>query len=329
MATNQTRGDSFIHSVVCSHPTTPTTGAPVRWGYFTGVALTDEGEGGNGATTTTVDFGPKEWDLSVKGVNDSGNSAVAAGDMIYYTDADTPPLSKKQAAGYLFGIAQEAVGSGQTATIRVVKVISPGGGALGTGTVSATNLASDAVTTVKILDDNVTAAKLTDTLATGFIPLDITQLRIIAGNVIGNTTEGMLLDGNTAPSLQRVNSSTDKALRVIWAASSSIECQFPPIPKPPDMDGTAELRVHLMIGKDTNTDNAVTIDVQMFDGVGDTEAGAATAAIATATLSEYSAAIAHGDLAEHPGFLNVSLVPGTHTTDAIWLYAAWVEYTRK
>lgn len=328
MATNMTRDDIYRVPVVCSDPTTPTSGAPVRYGLLTGVALVDEGDGGNAATETTVDFGPREWDLSVKGINDSGNSAVAKGDAIFYVDADTPKLSKKS-SGYFFGIASETVGSGQTATIRVMHVPSPGAGTLGSGTVGATNLATDSVTTVKIADDQVTAAKLTDTLATGFIPLDITQLRIIAANVIGNTTEGMLLDGNTAPSLQRVNSATDKALRVIWASSSSIEVQFPPVPKPPDLDGTADLTVHLMMGKDTNTDNTVTVDVQIFDGVGDTEAGSATAALAAAALAEYSGTILAADLGEHPGFLNISLVPGAHTTDAIWLYAAWIEYARK
>jgi hypothetical protein len=243
-------------------------------------------------------------------------------------DADTPKLSKKT-AGYFFGFALETVGSGSTATIKVLHIPSPGGGTLGSGSVTATELAAGSVETSELASNAVTAAKLTATLATGFIPLDIASLRIIASDVIGNTSEGMLLDGNTAPSLQRVNSATDKALRVIWAASSSVECQFPPVPKPADLDGAVQLEVHLMVGKDTNTDNTVTIDVQMFDGVGDTEAGAATAALATATLTEYSAAIAAGDLAEAPGFLNISLIPGTHTADAIWLYAAWIEYTRK
>lgn len=328
MATNMTRDDIYRVPVVCSDPTTPASGGPVRYGMLTGVALVDEAAGGNITGETTVDFGPREWKLSVKGVNDSGNSAVAKGDAIFYVDADTPKLSKKS-SGYFFGIASEAVTSGATATIKVMHVPSPGAGTLGSGTVGATNLATDSVTTVKIADDQVTAAKLTNTMAIGFIPLDITSLRIIAANVIGNTTEGMLLDGNTAPSLQRVNSATDKAIRVIWAASSSIECQFPPVPKPPDLDGTADLTIHLMMGKDTNTDNTVTVDVQVFDGVGDTEAGSATAALAAAALAEYSGTILAADLAEHPGFLNISLIPGTHTTDAIWLYAAWIEYARK
>ena len=335
MATNETRDfmGVWFKSVICSDPTTPAAGDPIRCGVETGIALTNESAAGtdlsgNATGYTSVNVGPFRAKFSCKGINDSGNSAIADGDTIYYVDADTPKLSKK-AAGYFFGLARGIVTSGSTTTIEVDHIPSPGAGTLGTGTVGSTQLADLGVATGDIADNAVTAGKLTATLGTGFIPLDIGSLRIIASNVIGNTTEGMLLDGNTAPSLQRVNAATDKALRVIWAASSSIECQFPPVAKPPDLDGTADLTVHMMIGKDTNTDNTVTIDVQMFDGVGDTEAGSATAALATATLTEYIGTILAADLAEHPGFLNISLVPGTHTTDAIWLYAAWVEYTRK
>lgn len=163
----------------------------------------------------------------------------------------------------------------------------------------------------------------------GHIPLDITSLRIIASDVIGNTTEGMLLDGNTAPSLQRVNSATDKALRVIWAAASVIEVQFPPTPLPGDLDDTANVTVHLLVGKDANTDTAAVIDVQAWEGVGDTEMGGNTAALATASLTEYSVTLTAANIAGHPGFLNIGLVPGAHNNDAIHLYAAWVEYTRK
>lgn len=317
MSTNLIMPDAFKLSVACSDPSTPASGGPVRFGSLTGVAVTDEAEGGNATGKTTVDFGQAIYDLSVKGVDGSGNSAVTAGDALFYVDADTPKLSKK-ATGYFFGYALEGVGSGSTATIQVLHTPSPGAGTLGTGTVGTTQLA----------DAGVTAAKLSSTLIKGFIPLDITMLRIIATNAIGNLSEGMLLDGNTAPSLARVNGATDKALRVIWAASSSIECQFPPVPKPPDLDGASNLTIHLMMAKDTNTDNTVTVDVQVFDGVGDTECGAATGALSSATLAEYSATVAAADLGDHPGFLNISLVPGTHTTDAIYLYAAWIEYTR-
>ena len=105
--------------VVCSHPTTPASGDPVRYGEMTGVALDAEDSAGY----TEVDFTPgRGWDLSVKGIDGSGNSAVAVGDKIYYVDADTPVLSKK-ATGRFFGFANGAITSGSTATIEVVKAL--------------------------------------------------------------------------------------------------------------------------------------------------------------------------------------------------------------
>lgn len=328
MADNLVFENPRVLSVVCTHPTTPASGDPVRYGYLCGVALTDEGAGGNPTGYTSVDFGHAVYDLSVKAVDDDGNSAVAVGDALFYVDGDTPKLSKKQ-TGYFFGFAMETITTGGTDTIRVLRTPTAGSGAIGSGAVTAAKLASDAVETAKIADANVTAAKLTATMQKGFIPLDITTLKIINTNAIGNTTEGLLPDGNTAPLLARVNGATDKALRVTWAASASGEVQFAPVPKPPDLDGAAAATVHLMMAKDTNTDNTVVVAVGIFDGVGDSNAGGDTAALNAATLAEYSVTLAAGDLAEHPGFLNIVLTPGTHTTDAIYLYAAWIEYTRK
>ena len=108
-------------SVVCTHPVLPNSGDPVRYGVFTGVALTDER---TATGETSVDFRENVWDLSVKGIDTGGNSAVVVGDAIYYVDADTPVLSKKN-TGYLFGFAMETVVSGATTTIEVMKV-SPG-----------------------------------------------------------------------------------------------------------------------------------------------------------------------------------------------------------
>jgi hypothetical protein len=256
------------------------------------------------------------WTLKAYASGDTNVTLVGSGVKIRYGTSLTPGATLYM--GATKGRLDTATTTGDL--VGVAKVIS--------STTIITTRASD-LFGMAAASGSVGASALTATLATGFIPLDIGSLRIIAANVIGNTSEGMLLDGNTAPSFQRVNGATDKALRVIWASSSSVEVQFPPVPKPPYLDGSILLEVHLMIGKDTNTDNTVTIDVQMFDGVGDTEAGNATAAIATATLTEYTASIAASDLAEAPGFLNISLVPGTHTTDAIWLYAAWIEFTVK
>jgi hypothetical protein len=59
------------------------------------------------------------YDLSVKAVNDSGNSTVAIGDKLYYVSGDTPKLSKK-VSGVFFGYAMEGITAGSTATIEVL-----------------------------------------------------------------------------------------------------------------------------------------------------------------------------------------------------------------
>jgi predicted RecA/RadA family phage recombinase len=89
-------------------------GDPVVVGAFHGVALTDYS-----ATDGKADIRLKGvFELSVKGVDGSGNSAVVIGDKIYYVGGDTPKLSKK-ATGEYFGIAYGAVTSGATANIPV------------------------------------------------------------------------------------------------------------------------------------------------------------------------------------------------------------------
>lgn len=119
MAKNLIFTDANGLAVICTDPATPASGDPVRYGEATGVALNAEEADGK----TVVDFKlGKVWDLSVKGVDGVGNSAVAMGDKIYYVDADTPKLSKK-ATGRLFGFAMEAITSGSTDTINVMKVL--------------------------------------------------------------------------------------------------------------------------------------------------------------------------------------------------------------
>ena len=119
MAKNLIYGEAKGIGVVCSDPAAPDSGDPVRFGELTGTALVDE----NSVGETVVDFTPGNvYDHSVKGVDGSGDSAVAVGDKIYYVDADTPKLSKK-ATGRFFGFAMEAISSGGTDTIQVMKAL--------------------------------------------------------------------------------------------------------------------------------------------------------------------------------------------------------------
>lgn len=113
MAANMVVKWSKTRKYACSYPATPSSGDPVVTGQIPGVALTTEDT--NGDTTVALDG---DFNLSVKGIDGNGNSAVADGDILYYTNGDTPPLSKK-ATGVRFGYARASVGSSSTGTIRV------------------------------------------------------------------------------------------------------------------------------------------------------------------------------------------------------------------
>lgn len=170
MSKNLVRLDADHQPVICSAPTTPVSGDPVRVGVMTGVALTDESTGsltqnasGLASGYTAVDFGHRVWSLSVKGVDDSGNSAVAVNDLIYYVDGDTPPLSKK-ATGYFFGVARSAVNSGSTTTINVEHIGSPGSATIAAGSVTQAKIAANT------LDDTV-VSNVASSNVLGGIPL--------------------------------------------------------------------------------------------------------------------------------------------------------------
>lgn len=89
------------------------SGDPAVSGQIPGVCLIDRDANGN-ATMHLEGV----YDLAVNGVDGSGNSAVAIGDILYYTAGDTIKLSKK-ATGVRFGYAMGALGSGANGTIPV------------------------------------------------------------------------------------------------------------------------------------------------------------------------------------------------------------------
>lgn len=110
---NYQQSDDLL-TIAVSDPTTPASGDPVRVGGFCGVAVANKQS--DGKTVVRV---RGVVNVSVKGVDGSGNSAVAIGDKLYYVDADTPKISKK-ATGAFFGYALGTVTSGGTAAIDVL-----------------------------------------------------------------------------------------------------------------------------------------------------------------------------------------------------------------
>jgi len=164
----------------------------------------------------------------------------------------------------------------------------------------------------------------------GFIPMDISSLREIATNDIQNlAAHGGILAVDSVPKLERtVAGTTDKSLRVTWELGETDEVQFPPVIMPPDLDETSDVILHLVAEMGGATDTP-TIVVNAWDGVGDTEMGGATGVV-TDAIVEVTRTLVAADISGNPlGFLNIGLVPSTHGTDALFLYAAWMEYTKK
>lgn len=312
MATNIIYEPGWKLSVACSDPTTPSSGDPVRFGERTGLALTDESDGGNDSGNTTVNFGPFVADLSVKGVDGSGNSAVAVGDMIFYVDADTPKLSKK-ASGYFYGFALETVGSGSTGTIQVAH---PDAGGW-VGSVATGDIATGAVT----------AAKLSTTLKTGFIPVSLASVReLSSGAFINASGNGGLLASDTTPILNTTNGDTDGAWRLAWAASNVDAIGFQ-VPLPPDLDDASNVEIHFRAAMAATNDTPV-ISADSYFNEGDTKVEDDSAAVTGATYAEYTITIAAADVPSGAQTLSVELTPGAHGTDILYMTALWVEYTR-
>ena len=91
-------------------------GDPLVVGGVPVVALEDEG---NITDLYSTCRRVGAYNLSVKAVDDSGNTAVAVGDDLYFNSADTPVLSRKKSGEY-FGKAIEAITTvGGTSTITV------------------------------------------------------------------------------------------------------------------------------------------------------------------------------------------------------------------
>jgi len=105
------------------------------------------------------------------------------------------------------------------------------------------------------------------------------------------------------------------------------------IPVPQDLDDAADIEVHVLVGKAADLDT-LTLDCEVFPcAVGDT-ANADIQDTAAQAITEAASELiftcgADGVLAA-PGTLTmVFALGGTNDGDAVYIYGAWIEYTRK
>lgn len=155
MASNEVLDPGLKLSVAVTQPSSPLSGAPVRWFTMTGVALTDKGAGGNSSGNTTVDFGYGSWNLSVF---DGVGGGIAVGDSVYF--ADTPVgspatnLTNVATSNTFFGIAKAVVTAAATTTIEVFHPVNAGllpAGAIAAGSVTGAKLAANIIDDSKVV----------------------------------------------------------------------------------------------------------------------------------------------------------------------------------
>jgi hypothetical protein len=147
---------------------------------------------------------------------------------------------------------------------------------------------------------------------------------------IAGTPAGGVLALNSAPAFKRANAATDKALQILWAASSSVEITQGFV-TPPDMDLSKNFNVSLLAAMAGLTDTP-TVAIDVFGATGDTNRGGNTPALGLAPLTPppvpVSITVTPGN-STTPNFFSISITPGAHTTDALSLYGAYITYSRK
>ena len=200
MATNEIKKPGWQLSVAATHPATPTSGGPVRYLTLPGVALTDEGAGGNAATETTVDFGPGIWDLSV---DDDLGTGIAVGDALYYHDTGTgtPATSVNNRPGSsqcFYGYAMETVTANATSTINVMRVAPTRNGKPEQTVIAGGAAGAHTVTGITQKDEIGSVIRLDFTDASEAAADDTAEYTISAADTIDNTggtasTGGFLL----------------------------------------------------------------------------------------------------------------------------------------
>lgn len=105
------------------------------------------------------------------------------------------------------------------------------------------------------------------------------------------------------------------------------------VPVPQDLDDTADITVHVLVGKAANNDS-LTLDCEVYPcAVGDTgnaDIQDTAAQAITQAASELVFTCGDDGVLAAPGTLSVILtLGGTNDGDAVYIYGAWIEYKAK
>jgi hypothetical protein len=169
-------------------------------------------------------------------------------------------------------------------------------------------------------------------LGVGFIPLPLASWREIFTNDIGVAATGAaqgsggILASDTTPLLERISTTTDQALRITWATTVTDEITIQ-TPLPPDLDVTADIELHIRAAMGGATDDPL-ITADTFFNEGDSVVTDTVEVTGGATYTDYTITIAAADVPVGAQVASISLTPESSATDALYVTAIWLEYTR-
>jgi hypothetical protein len=242
--------------------------------------------------------------------------AVAA---ILYGAADGKVTDNSAGAGSAIGQAMEAcTGGGDVVEMVPYNVIST--------TAATVSIADSANHTLTATVEASLAELYVDAKsAQCIIPIPLSSLTLEDGTALtkfvseGNPTCGFSQEANKEIVLRFNNHATPADVAAFG------------IPLPADLNPGANIVVHWRAKMSGATDTPV-LEHECYLGAGDTDcAGADDEIDGAATLTEYTATIAHADVGGSPEELTLIFGPkaGEMGTDDLLVYSVWLEYTRQ
>ncbi len=235
---------------------------------------------------------------------DTGEATFAAADLAVYWDPSSKKFSNAATVGhYLVGHSKGAIASG------VLDVI-------GCDPILVVDSVATLAAAVEALDVNAETAQACILVPLGAISQeDGTALTKQATTVAGFS---QLADKEIVIDIP-VNCTAGESL------------QFT-VPIPQDLDDAEDITIHVLAGKAANLDT-LTLDCEVYPcAVGDTanaDIQDTAAQALTQAASELVFTCGADGVLPAPGTLSVVLaVGGTNDGDAVYIYGAWVEYTR-
>ena len=195
----------YTQNVICDTPTTPKVGDLVLVGDLVGYALQDEDSKGY----TVVYFGPMTLLGSVSAVG----ANITPGIPLYASVNTGVVVVNNTATGKFLGYSLGSVSSGASGTLKFLKEPSiTASTSLGTGTITADEIAAGAITEEKIGALAVTAAKIgagavtKGKLAGGFL-----KVSLIDGAAAGDHTVTGMAVGDEIVSVIHISTKADIA----------------------------------------------------------------------------------------------------------------------